>query len=304
MKTVHDNRGEYHDVINSYYDLESYSNDNAKSVLFQGYSSSTSAEAKNAHLHYENRIYLNLESPCAFCSSSSFVEEQKFFTHTYTICPYTLKWLNKEIGIKGSAIAFPYSASCFSNLDLSNKDVASMYMGTIMCEDHESVLEIISRRSHFITSLSHHPKLTHRGISSFQKWDLLARVKTNAIINLCPIGEDHKKWIKGYKNFYTHEAFKKLEGNFIPQFKPRVIESMVCRAVCLVKKDPWNVIENWFVPDKDFIYWESPDELDQRIEDIDKNYENYTTILDNASKKVERFEIKNIIRQIERDINE
>ncbi len=302
MKVIHDKSGEYPDVINSYYDLEAYSDDDGVSVLFQGYNSSKASQKRDEFLSYQNRVYLNLESPCAFCSTNTFLEEQKFFTHTYTICPYTLKWLNKKIGTKGEAIAFPYSKNCFSHLDWSIKDTASMYMGTIMCEEHESILKAMSSHSHFVSSLSHHPMATHIGLSSFEKWNLLARVKCSVMMNLCPITDHHKMWIKKNEGFEKHEALNNFDENFVPQFKPRVIESMVCNVVCLVKKDKWNVIENWFTPGEDFIYWETYDELQELIDDIDSNFENYIAITESARKKVEKFEIKNIIHLIKKQL--
>jgi hypothetical protein len=58
-----------------------------------------------------------------------------------------------------------------------------------------------------------------------------------------------------YQNKKDNEAFKDLESGYIPQFKPRVIESMMCKTLVLVKYDKWNVIEKWFEPEKHFIYW-------------------------------------------------
>ena len=78
MKVIHDKSGEYPDVINSYYDLESYSDDDGVSVLFQGYNSSKPSRKRDDFFSYRNRVYLNLESPCAFCSTDTFLEEQKF----------------------------------------------------------------------------------------------------------------------------------------------------------------------------------------------------------------------------------
>lgn len=305
MKIIHDNSGEYQDVINSYYNLEQISDNSKETVLFQGYTTSINEDLKKQYEHFKNRIYLNLESPCAFTSTSSFVEEQKYFTHTYTICPYTLQWLKNIIGIKGQPIAFPYSKKCFENLNLENKDVAGMYMGAILSLDHEMILNILSKRTYFASSLLlYHPKLTHYGLTSDEKWKLLARVKSNVIMNLCPLEDKHKTSIMAYVDYDKNEAFKMLEYNAMPQFKPRVIESMVCKAVCLVRKDPWNVIEKWFTPNEDFLYWNSFEELDFLLDEVDKNYEKYLPIVNSAAKKVENFEIKNIIKLIKDEVNE
>lgn len=247
---------------------------------------------------------MNLESPCAFCSTPSFEAESKYFTHTYTICPYTAEWLMARSDIKAYPIAFPYNGNCFKDVKIEEKDTASMYMGTIMCEDHEKIIEVIKKNSHVICSLSPHPQLTHLNISSKQKWNLLGKAKSNVIMNMCPVNETHKIHIMSNQGVDDHGAFNRLHLDFMPQFKPRVIESMVCKAVCLVKRDPWNVIETWFSPDKHFIYWETYEELYSLINDIDKNYDSYTDIVNAAHQEVKRHEIKAVFNKIKEDINE
>ena len=122
-------------------------------------------------------------------------------------------------------------------------------------------------------------------------------------MNMCPVTEQHKSWI-AKNDLSSHVAFNNLDYNFMPQFKPRTIESMVCKAVCLVKKDPWNVIENWFEPDKHFLYWETYEELDSLIENIDSNYEDYSDIINNAYEEVKKYEILNIFERIKGDVGE
>lgn len=302
MKVVNNSRGEYSDVINSHYSLEELSED-SDSVLFLGYDTSKCVDTKSSHANYANRIYLNLESPCSFCSVSSFEGESRYFTHTYTICPYTAKWLTERSNIKATPIAFPYKSLCFDEVPVNDKSIASMYMGTIMCQQHEEVLDVIRRRTHAISSLYPHPKLTHCKISSHEKWMLLGKAKSNVIINMCPISSSHIAWIL-QNDLSDHGAFDNIYSGFIPQFKPRTIESMVCKAVCLVKKDPWNVIENWFEPDKHFLYWETYEELDNLIENIDSNYEDYSDIINNAYEEVKKYEILNIFERIKGDVGE
>jgi hypothetical protein len=301
MIIVNNSDGEYGDVINSYYNLEQFSRE-SDSVLFLGYNTSRDKDTKLKYANYKNRVYLNLESPCSFCSTNSFEEESKYFTHTYTLCPYTARWLRDKLSIKASSIAFPYAEECFSKLQKDKKVVSSMYMGTIMCREHEDIVKVIKKRSHVICSLHKHPLLTHHNITSHEKWNLLASCKSNVIINMCPITQQHIQWIRS-NDLSNHEAFNRLHLGFIPQFKPRVIESMAAKAVCLVKKDPWNVIENWFEPDKHFLYWETLEELENLIEDIDKNYDEYLTIVNDAFEEVKKYEIKNILDKIKEDIS-
>ena len=53
----------------------------------------------------------------------------------------------------------------------------------------------------------------------------------------------------------------------------------------LVKRDPWNAIEYWYEPDKDFIYFDSVEELPDLIADITNNWDDYQSILENAYNK-------------------
>jgi hypothetical protein len=79
---------------------------------------------------------------------------------------------------------------------------------------------------------------------------------------------------------------------------------MVCKSICLVKKDPWNVIEQWFKPDEHFLYWETLDELNSLIENIDNNFDDYLNIANNAFEAVKKYEIKNILNIIRGEVVE
>jgi hypothetical protein len=70
-----------------------------------------------------------------------------------------------------------------------------------------------------------------------------------------------------------------------PQTKSRYFEAAFCRSLILMHKDQWNLIEEWFVPDVDFIYWENEEDLRQKIKHISENYQDYLHIVDNAYNK-------------------
>ena len=53
----------------------------------------------------------------------------------------------------------------------------------------------------------------------------------------------------------------------------------------LVKRDPWNAIEYWYEPDKEFIYFDSNEELPDLIHETTTNWEKYEHIVENAFKK-------------------
>jgi spore maturation protein CgeB len=53
----------------------------------------------------------------------------------------------------------------------------------------------------------------------------------------------------------------------------------------LCKKDNWNIIEKWFEPNKEFLYFENEIDLENLITEILKNYDKYQIIINNAYNK-------------------
>ena len=55
----------------------------------------------------DKKVYINLEAPCAYCSTTSCNDEQEYFSHVYTLCPYTAEWMNKTSKTKfGTCVVF------------------------------------------------------------------------------------------------------------------------------------------------------------------------------------------------------
>jgi hypothetical protein len=77
-----------------------------------------------------------------------------------------------------------------------------------------------------------------------------------------------------------------FKGNYIiPQLKSRVFEAACSQCIILCLKDDYNVIEDWFTPNEDFLYFSSKNELDNLIVEILNNYEKYAFLGFNAYNK-------------------
>ncbi len=302
MKIVAEYSGEYSDMINSYYNLERFDDNSESEVLFQGYSTSVNNNLKEKYKNFDKRVYLNLEAPCAYCSTLSCNEEQKYFTHVYTLCPFSSEWLNKNTNTKFISIPFPYAEECFQHIDYNSKKIYDViYMGQLLGPEHFKIIDIIKKYNYVHTSLRDYSqpyKPTHIKINSSEKWDILSKTKVSIAINLAPIDHHHLSHITKYKDWESNKAFKDLQSNYIPQFKPRVIESMICKTLVLVKYDKWNVIEKWFTPDEHFVYWYSLEDLVHKLNDVLNDYKKYEQIIYSAYKKVQEYEIKNIFSKI------
>lgn len=303
MKIVAEHSGEYNDVINSFYDLERFDDNSSSEVLFQGYSTSLNNELKEKYKNFEKRVYLNLEAPCAYCSTETCNIEQEYFTHVYTLCPYTCDWMNKTSKTKFIPIPFPYAKKCFEKIDYSAEKIYDvMYMGHLLGSEHFNIINIMKNYNYVHASIagnySSEFKPTHINISSEEKWNLLSKSKVSIAMNLAPIYQNHLNFITKYENWKDNQAFKLLETGYIPQFKPRVIESMMCKTLVLVRYDDWNVIEKWFEPGKHFIYWYSIEDLFYKLYHIVNNYKSYQPIVDAAYEKVQEYEIEKIYSKI------
>ena len=70
------------------------------------------------------------------------------------------------------------------------------------------------------------------------------------------------------------QAFDLFDEGIMPQFKVRTHEITSSKSLMLVKKDPWNLIEDFYTPGKEFVYFEDFEELRDLIHDISVNFEN------------------------------
>jgi hypothetical protein len=304
MKIVVNYNGEYKDMVNSYYNLESLDDNSKEEVLFQGYNTSRDPKLREEHKTYKKRCYMNLEAPCSFTSTLTSISEQNYFTHVYTLCPYTCDWVNGTTSTKYIPIPFPFNIDSFKDVKYGNKEYDVMYMGTLMNQEHLNIIDVMKNFKYIHTSLSTYRAPytpTHINVNSGIKWDLLSKSKISVAMNLAPINDRHINTIKRYSGWEGNKAFNNLDKHYLPQFKPRVIESMVCKTLVLVKRDWWNVMEYWFEADKHFIYWDSIEDLKDKITHIINNYEDYQDIIDAAYDKVMEYEINKIFKTIQND---
>jgi len=80
--------------------------------------------------------------------------------------------------------------------------------------------------------------------------------------------------------------------------KTRVVEAAFNKTLSLVKKDPWNVVERWFEPEKDYLYYESNEQLPLLIKEISNNWDKYKQITENAyNKAVENYTAQKLFKR-------
>ena len=90
------------------------------------------------------------------------------------------------------------------------------------------------------------------------------------------------------------DVFEHFDKGIMPQFKVRTHEITSSKSLMLVKKDPWNLVEDFYEPEKEFVYFETFPELRERIEDIKKNFTDYENIVEKAYERSYDYTVEKI----------
>ena len=313
MKLFKDMQGNYSDCIVTYFNFEEHINnysDIKDTVLSIGYQAMWNEElrAALAELNLDKRIYFNGELPCSFnqpqrIGMRSF-DLDNAFTDIYSICPYTADWANKKYfdgKEKFKRVLFPIEEK---NVISSEKIYDTVFYGSICGRDHVDAVNAMKgfKYNFFTLGYQHwHPNesvsdeevfkmhdnvpVNRKNVHTFEKWKILSQTKVMPIYNQLYLHKKHLDSIKKYDGWEDNKAFSNIEEQIACQVKPRITEAGLFKMLMLVKRDPWNAIEYWYEPDKEFIYFDSNEELPDLIHETTTNWEKYEHIVENAFKK-------------------
>ena len=306
MKVIQDLRDNYPDDVNHYTKFSEMGDDSKEEVLFVDLGAVSNPFFRHEHRDYKRKVALVWEQPCAWTSGrgdsmSVSGDFEDYYDEYYTICPYSADWLNEHFhGREKFKLAIvPYNINDVPQREYE-KEFDVIYWGNIHSMDHLHMLEAMRGfKSNFYTvhpahwTVKMNEEFYHRyvnqisGISEPRRnmWEMLRKTKIFVITNTIPLTEAHVKSITSMPKWNKNKAFSNLEQMIAPQMKTRAIEAAFNKTLSLVKKDPWNVIEYFFEPGVDFLYYESNEQLRPMIQEITENWENYKHIVENAYEK-------------------
>ncbi|MBA4320325.1 MAG: hypothetical protein C0412_18160 [Flavobacterium sp.] len=227
---------------------------------------------------------------------------KKQYSKILTLCPFTAKWLNKKYNTNQRTSVFQPFNEQFIPLPAKKKNEV-IYAGHIVSLEIENVIKTISKFNYRFISDSTNSLVTDKGVSYQEKLRLISETKISVVNNLLYPTYSHIQSVWSIPDYYNNEAFcfipKRLprfvpnifkhlfiskEKVVVPQIKQRLFEAAFCRSLILCQKDPFNVIEQFFSPEIEFVYYEE-DKLAERITEILSNFEHYQPIINNAFKK-------------------
>lgn len=281
--------------------LVPFNDDSSNQVLMNGAEWIYNHNIKEPFKDYERRCLLALWSPCEFTATPGYFhfDHYDFFTDVYCVCPLTCQFMNDHYGYeKFKYIPYPYTNRTVT--EFGNYDADCSWMGSIHGQDHISAVEVMQNFKYkFLTSQRNtwmrHPyefnKCTHVMLSNEEKLIELSKCKSSLSFNMIYMSPASKK--------NDGKAFEKFEEGIMPQFKVRSHEIASCKSLMLVKKDPWNLVEDFYEPDKEFLYFETFEELKDRIEDISVNFSKYEGIIEAAYKRSLDYTVEKIYKYIQ-----
>lgn len=303
MKVVFDRSGNYPDCLVSWLKLERYSDSNEDAVLFYGYSTFDNDKLLNSYSSCKNKFYLDLHSPCGLYDSDAERERHmrlgQRFDKVFTICPYTADYFNKYFGNdKYVPVMFPYNEE-YSVSGSPEKELDLLYWGGVNSDDHIVMLDTMIKNGNYnyfrlpqhgvpISKVSGEDIATGVSVPRQQLWDTLRKTKIMLASNLLYLDDKQK------------EAAKHLDGDnvafnhvhdlaVLPQIKTRPIEAAMNKTLILCKRDPWNVLDHWFTPDEDFVYYDSHKELEEKVANILSNWDDYQPMIESAYTKAKKY---------------
>lgn len=318
MLILEDLSAEIADTNAYHWNLKKFSNDDKKNVLFYGYNSMINQNYLTRTKNY-NRILFNNWAPCEFAQEFSHpnkkpIEAEDQMNIVYSICPYSVDWLNHlQSKREYRNIFYPFCQSLIPEQKEKKYDV--IYHGGIHGIEHSKCLKVMNKFNYRYCSMTngineftyrHLPFATNLDLNFKDKINLIAETKISICYNIVHVMPDQINRIKKLKELnYKNNAFETVGmWNVMPQFKTRMHEAAFSNTINLVRRDPWNVAELYYEPNKDFIYFDDENDLEFKIKEILSNWNSKECqmMLRSSYEKSLKFTSKQFIKKIESEI--
>lgn len=239
-------------------------------------------------------VRLEFEHPNKFFVGDQPEHYDYQFYKIFTICPYTAMWLNKKENKKRYIPTFyPFNEEFIPKKQTKKFDV--IYTGHILSKAIYKYVKIISKFNYRVVSNSDNSLVTNRSASYFNKMKLISQSKVTLVTNLLYLRPYHLYNVWKTPNYKDNKAFKLVPEWYeidkwlgkeivVPQLKSRLFEAAFGRSLILCRRDPFNIIERFFEPEKEFIYFDDKN-FETTLKDILNNYSFYEKVIDRAYKR-------------------
>ena len=276
-----------------YIGFDEYSQPSEDTVLLFGFNNLHSNKLFNEIKDFKRKIYFNVTMPTEFGGDHDISLDDKF-DEIYTICPYSVEWLNEVKNTDKYKLAwYPFDPIGVDDAVGYNKTHDVCYHGGIHGNKYVEMLQVIGKFNYRFMSMTHGINnltqqnlgfATDTDLSHWSKIDVISKCKMSVCFNNYPF-RGNIGALKSRPSWELNKAFQLIESHGLcPQIKSRLNEAAATKTLNLVERDPWNVVEHFYEPDKHFIYFDGLNDLEQKIFEISTNWEDYKHIADAANK--------------------
>jgi hypothetical protein len=241
-------------------------------------------------------VRLEFEEPNKFFIPEDFDAYDGDFHKVFTLCPFTAKYLNERQKVERRVpVFFPFNEAFIPPKSEKRYDI--IYTGHLHPKPIMRDMKTISRFNYRLVSNSGHELVTDRGIGYQEKLNLIAQSRITLTHNLLYPTVGHVLNVWKYPDWRANKAFSDIPGALgllkrlltgpeieVPQLKSRIFEAAFCRSLILCKKDKFNVVEKYFTPGEEFVYFEEG-KLVETVNKIIGDYDAYLPVIDHAYKR-------------------
>ncbi len=250
--------------------------------------------------NFMNNVYFETEEPNGL--SEGELPHQRgnwkldFWSKIINICPYSADWENKVYNTsKFCTDVYPFDEELIQTDFEKIYDV--IYVGGLHGRHgiFQNIVNQIVKFNYKFISMWGYPQVTDLNVPWDQKMKIWAKSKITVCSNLLSentVGQFSSK-IKNLPYWKENKAFLFTDEGIMPQMKPRISDAAVSKSLILILRDPWNVIETWFEPNKHFLYFDSIDDLSSKIYWCLNNWDYCNSIVENMFNEfVNKYTIK------------
>ncbi len=323
MKIFKDLTNEIPDTNSHHWNFEPYESDDGN-ILAVGYNSLSHSKFNSYRRdQYSHVVLFNNWAPCEYAQRDlkkgvDSIHAEDEFDYVLTICPFTAAWRNLNSNKARYIYAFyPYSTAIVP--PVMEKKYDAIYHGGIHGKEHVMAMRAIMNTNYRYLSLDYgiNP-LTRRylryatdiNLPFKKKVERIAECKISICFNLIHVSYKHYRNIMAYRSTLNKggELFEALNPfhlvknypwvGVLPQFKTRVHEAAISRCINLIYRDPWNIIEDYYEPDKEFIYFDNEADLRKKMNYVLQNWEgdHIRSIVESAYQKAARYTSENFMK--------
>lgn len=253
-------------------------------------------------------VLLEFEEPNKLFVGDYPKEYDRYFYKIFTLCPYSAEWLNKKYGNrKRVPIFFPVNERYIPAKRTKTIDI--LYSGHILSGELRRELAHLANFKYCLISNSKDPLVTHPSVSYAEKMKLYSKSRITLVQNIIYRTYPHRiinVWRSG--DFWNNKAFKQFpvpwkpwelltKNMHVPQLKSRAFEAAVSRSLILCRRDEFNVIERYFEPGREFVYYEAGS-LKKTVQEILAHYTEYTDVINRAyNRAVKEYTVKAFVEK-------